>query len=482
MKNIRGLLLPTLLLLCSCNAPQGTPAIDRLRPCRAGEGPADSWCGTLNVRENREARSGRQIPLRIVVLPALKQQHAPDPLFILAGGPGQGAGELAGDLQDEFRPIQLARDIVLVDQRGTGKSNALDCKGFDSGEPAVLEEHLRQCLDSLESHADVTKYTTEIAMDDLDDVRQFLGYPRIDVYGVSYGTRAAMEYVRRHRNRTRAVILDSVAPIGMRVPLYAARDGERALDLLLRDCEKDAACNQRFPNLKPRLDALMARLDAHPEHTRYLDPRTGLEKESDVKRLTVASLLTTSLYTPATASLVPLLIDQAEKGNFSGLFALKTAFEPAAGTIAQGMYLSVMCSEDAPRIEPGAVQREAAGTILGAEAAELKLKPCGFWPRGIVSPGYYADTPSDVPALILSGELDPVTPPSWGADVASRWKNSRHIIVPATGHGASSAGCVMKLMRQFLDEGDVSKLDPACLQNLKRPPFVLGPSGPEVGK
>jgi pimeloyl-ACP methyl ester carboxylesterase len=481
MKNIRGLFLPTLLLLCSCNAPHETSATNRLTPCPAGEGPTDAWCGTLNVWENREALSGRQIRLRIVVLPALKQQHAPDPLFILAGGPGQGAGELAADLQDEFRPVQMAHDIVLVDQRGTGKSNALDCKGFDSGEPAVMER-LRQCLDSYKSRADVTKYTTEIAMDDLDDVREFLGYQQIDVYGVSYGTRAAMEYVRRHRDRTRAVILDSVAPTEMRVPLFAARDGERALELLLRDCEKDTACNRRFPNLKPRLDALLARLDAHPEHTRYLDPRTGLEKESDVKRLTVASLLTTSLYTPATASLVPLLIDEAEKGNFSGLFALKAAFEPAAGTISEGMYLSVMCSEDAPRIESGAVQREAAGTMLGAGAAELKLKPCGFWPRGIVSPGYYANTPSDVPALILSGELDPVTPPRWGADVASRWKNSRHIVVPATGHGVSSAGCVMKLMRQFLDDGEASKLDPACLQNLKRPPFVLGPSGPEVGK
>lgn len=487
MKAVRpSLLLATLLLLSSCPAVHETTALDRLRPCRAGEGPADAYCGSSSVPENRAARSGRQIALKIIVLPALKQQSAPVPLFILAGGPGQGAAELVDDLQERFRAIRTRRDIVLIDQRGTGKSNPLDCKPVPGTEAPDLSssaaiEQLRTCLDSYRSRADVTQYTTANAVDDFDDVRDFLGYPTIDLYGVSYGTRAAMEYVRRHRDRTRAVILDGVAPPEMRIPLYAARDSERALDALLAGCRGDGRCNQRFPNLKLRLDALLARLDAHPQHTRYLDPRTGLEKEIDVRRIAVAGPLATALYLPQTASLVPLMIEQAEQGNFTALFALKSAFAPATASIAQGLYFSVMCSEDAPRIEPGAVQREAAGTFLGPQLAELRLRPCEFWPRGVVNPAASAVTPSDVPALILSGEDDPITPPSWGQLVASRWTHARHVVVPGAAHGASQAGCVMKLMTQFLDDGSASQLDPSCVQNLKRPPFVLGPSGPEVG-
>jgi pimeloyl-ACP methyl ester carboxylesterase len=328
----------------------------------------------------------------------------------------------------------------------------------------------------------VTQYTTEIAMDDLDDVRQFLGYSKIDLYGVSYGTRAAMVYVRRHRDHTRAVILDGVAPTDMRLPLYIPRDSQRALDLLFRDCANDIACNQRFPNLKARFNALLVRLDAHPVHARYVDPRTGLEREIDVRRITIARNLLASLYSPLTSATVPLLIDKAEKGDFSGFLAIGTAFDPAWSSMAQGMFFSVVCSEDAPRVTPAALEQEAAGTFLGADMARLRFEPCGFWPRGQVSAGYYANAPSDVPALILSGDLDPVTPPQWGQLVASQWKKSRHIAVPATAHNTAPAGCVMRLISQFLNEGDAASLDASCLQRLKRPPFFVNPSGPEVAK
>jgi len=478
---IRNLLLFA-LLLASCSGERDRLAIDRLKPCSAAEGPADGYCGKLDVWEDRQAKSGRKIALEILVLPALKQESARDPLFILAGGPGQGAAALADLLQEEFRPIESGRDIVLVDQRGTGKSNPLDCKEADDRDdsPAARAAWLRVCHDSYKGRADVTKYTTEIAMDDLDDVRAFLGYSRIDLYGASYGTRAAIVYARRHSDHTRAVILDGVSPTDMRLPLYLARDSQRALDLLFRDCEKDADCRRRFPNLRQRLETLLVRLGAHPQHTRYVHPRTGLEKEMDVTRLTMTSILFAALYSPKTAALVPLMIEQAEQGNFSSSLALRAAYDPTWKSIARGMHFSVLCSEDAPRIEAGSVQREAAGTFLGTAAADTTLEPCQFWPRAPIDAGYYANAPSDLPALILSGDLDPVTPPSWGQDVASQWRNSRHIIVPATGHGTSSSGCVMKVMTRFLDDGNASKLDASCVERLKRPPFFLGPSGPSA--
>ncbi len=355
-------LLAATLLLTSCSGLRETSAIDRLTPCKSTDDPSDAFCGTFDVWEDREAKSGRKIPLKIVVLPAMKQKYAPDPLFFLAGGPGQGAAGLAKMIREPFRGIENDRDIVLVDQRGTGKSNPLECKAEDDDEAneddvtALMVRRLHACLDSYKDKADVTKYTTPIAMDDLDDVRQFLGYSKINLYGGSYGTRAAIVYARRHPEHTRAVILDGVAPTDMRLPLYMARDSQRALELLFRDCEKDAGCNQRFPHLGDRLKALLGRLSAHPQHVRYTHPRTGVEKDLDVKQLTVSGVLFASLYSPMTASLVPLLVEEAEKGNFTGFLALGAAFDPTAATIARGMHFSVVCAEDFPRIEPGSVE------------------------------------------------------------------------------------------------------------------------------
>lgn len=480
MKTLTAVLIAA-LFACSCSQFREKAALDQLKPCAISEGPADGYCGTLDVWEDRQAQSGRKISLKIVVLPALKQDPAPDPLFFLAGGPGQGAAEMAGDLQTPFHRIETDRDIVLVDQRGTGKSNPLDCKPSENNESSTaLVDRLPECLASYKDKADVTKYTTPIAMDDLDDVRRFLGYSKIDLYGGSYGTRAAIVYAQRHRDATRAVILDGVFPTDAHMPLYIARDAQRSLDLLFQDCEKDAACARRFPNLRERFKNLLARLDAHPQKIHYVNPRTGVEQDLDVKHNTLSAVLHASLYSPLTASLVPLLIEQAEKGNFTGFLALGSAYDPIAENMALGMQFSVLCSEDAPHVEPAAVAREAAGTFVGSAMADMRLKGCANWPRAKMDPEYFTNAPSDVPALILSGQLDPITPPVWGQEVASQWKNSRHIVVPATGHGTWTSGCVMKLMAQFLNDGSAANLDPSCVDKVKRPPFFVGPSGPDV--
>lgn len=476
---MRSVAVFALMGLASCVSLKEDAAIDRLHPCRHAEGSTEGYCGTYEVWEDREAKAGRKIPLRIILFPALKRNAAKDPLFFLAGGPGQGAAAIAEAGRELMRRIGADRDLVFVDQRGTGKSNPLECKDEDDEEAEAEEravERLRACMEKLKDKADLTKYTTTIAMDDLEDVRKFLGYGKINLYGGSYGTRAAIVYARRHRESTRAVILDGVAPTDMRLPLYMARDGQRALDLLLRDCAADKGCNERFPNLAKRLEAL---LSAPPRKVKYIHPRTGLEKTGDVKRLTLGGILFATLYSPKMASMVPLLIEQAEKGNLTGFFAMASGFEGAAGSMAQGMHFSVVCSEDAPRIEKGSIEKVNAGTFFGTALAERRVKVCEFWPKGKVDADYFENAPVDVPALVLSGELDPVTPPSWGQQIASTWKNSRHITVPATGHGAAGVGCVPKLMAQFLNEGSAAGLDPACVQTVKRPPFVLGPAGPD---
>jgi len=478
---IRILLMAACAWLASCVSLRETTAIDRLQPCKHADGPSEGYCGTLEVWENRATKTGRKIPLKIIVFPALKRNAAKDPLFFLAGGPGQGAAAMAGLGREMMRRIGADRDLVFVDQRGTGKSNPLECKededddDTDTSEEKALKR-MRECLETLKAKADLTQYTTSIAMDDLDDVRRHLGYGKINLYGGSYGTRAAIVYARKYPENTRAVILDGVAPTDMQLPLYMARDGQRALNLLIRDCAANKGCNDRFPRLRERMDAI---LKSPPRKIEYVHPRTGAVKKGDFQRIVIGGIIFSSLYSPKMASMVPLLIEQAERGNLTGFFALGSAFEGSAGSIAQGMHLSVVCSEDATRIQPGAVERETAATFLGPEMAQRRLKICEFWPKGKVDSAYFDNAPSDIPTLILSGELDPVTPPAWGDIVAKQWKNSRHIVVPATGHGAAGGGCMPKLTAQFLNEASAANLDTACLQNVKRPPFFLGPAGPD---
>ncbi len=250
----------------------------------------------------------------------------PDPLFFLAGGPGQGAAVLARPLRDVFRGLQADRDLVFVDQRGTGKSNPLNCDAdddslalIDEPEGAVIER-LRTCMAGYD--ADLTLYTTTIAMDDLDDVRAFLGYERINIYGGSYGTRAGLVYLRQHGDRVRAAVLDGVAPTNMRLPLFFPRDAQRSLDKLLADCDADAACRAKYPQIGPRLMALFARLEKNPPKVRVTHPRTGVASDLTITTALVANVIASALYSPLVASLVPELVTRADAGDFQGLLAL----------------------------------------------------------------------------------------------------------------------------------------------------------------
>jgi len=469
----------------ACRAAADGSVLDRLSSCGIDEGPTDALCGTLEVFENREARQGRTIRLKIVVLPALSNQARPDPIFLLAGGPGQGAARMAREVRDIFGRLQADRDIVLVDQRGTGASNGLECRPDDDSLALLNEpddaalDRLRSCLAGYD--ADVRFYTTPLAMDDLDDVRAYLGYERINLYGGSYGTRAGLVYLRRHGERVRAIVLDGVAPADMRLPLFFARDAQRALDRLLDDCAGTPACAARYPELAGRVRALFARLETSAPLVRLVHPRTGLAEMVRVDAALVANLVAGALYSPLTSSMVPELLARAEHDDFQGLLALGVAGEGADENLSAGMQLSVMCAEDAPRIAPGDVERASAGSVFARHLQTSLLKACEFWPRGQVPADYYEPVVSAVPALVLSGDVDPVTPPSWGESVAAHLANSRHIVAPATGHGVLGTGCGQRLIQAFYDRGSVEGLDTSCVERLKRPPFFLTPAGPDPG-
>jgi pimeloyl-ACP methyl ester carboxylesterase len=489
MRALRHPLL-NLVILCAalaipaCNGSTRPSVNTRLHSCATDEGPADAYCGTMSVFENRATRSGRRLDLTVVVLPAVRGDAKPDPVFFLAGGPGQAAAQMADTVKQIFARLERDRDIVLVDQRGTGKSHPLDCKDDQETLKRVFEPpdvsvaQLRDCLAHYD--ADVRLYTTPIAMDDLDDVRAYLGYDRINLYGGSYGTRAALVYMRRHGEHVRSAVLDSVAPTDMRLPLFAARDAQRAFDALLTDCEHDSRCHQAFPDLRDRVDALFHRLDVHPVHARLVHPRTGVAEDVEVDARFVATVMFGALYSPLTASILPQLLERAERDDFQGLLALGLA-GTGEQNISVGMQLSVLCSEDYPRVTPSDLIKQTSGTVFGSNLFVTQLRACEFWPRGAIDASYYEPVDSDVPTLVLAGEIDPVTPPEWGQSAAAHLRRSKHVRMPASGHGVIGTACGWQLVQAFIAAGTVDGLDTSCVQQPHRPPFVTAPYGPDPG-
>lgn len=474
-------LLAAALTFVACGQ-QTAAGLRQLHACRSDEGPVDALCGTLNVFENRTARTGRRLSLAIVVLPALSDDHQQDPLVFLAGGPGQGAAKMAPLITAAFSRIQRHRDIVLVDQRGTGRSHPLNCEPKDDSLKALLADdesvlaRLRECLASYD--ADPRLYTTPIAMDDLEDVRTFLGYQTVNLYGGSYGTRAALVYLRQHPDSVRAVVLDGVAPTDMRLPLFTGRDAGRALDQVLTDCAADSGCASAYPGLRARVEELLSRLERSPAQVTVVHPLAGTPEMIAVTPRVVAGALLAGLYAPSTASMVPLLLERATRHDFQALIALALAGDQS-DNLSTGMQLSVLCSEGASQVDDEAVTQASGGSVFGRHLASGQLEACRVWPRGTIPATYFDPVVSDVPALVLSGDFDPVTPPAWGESVVRHLRNGRHFVASGTGHGVATTPCGVRVVEEFLDTGSAARLETSCLTEPRRPPFFLKPSGPD---
>jgi len=451
-----------------------------LEPCPSEIKIAGAECGHLEVYEDREGQQGRTITLNIAVLPAFSRNPAPDPLFAFAGGPGMGSTELTGLANSALRRVRETRAIVLVDQRGTGDSGALNCDVANPDSVLYLPDpirwtidNLRECLDGYE--ADTRLYTTPIAMDDIDDVRQALGYDKINLWGGSYGTRAALIYMRRHPEHTRAVVLDGLAPPSIRLPLHMGPDAQRALDLMWDACEADYNCTQAYGDIRAKFDSLLVRFK-EPVEISFQHPRTGKTTQAPISKDGLAGLVRAALYSAEFSSLLPLVIDRAYSGDFAPLTALMEPWDDITNKMSQGMFYSVVCSEDVPFIKEEE-KSQMLGTFFGPEAIDMMSEICGFWPQGELPANYHHPVSTDHPTLVLSGDFDPVTPPRWGEETAQHLPNARHIVVPGVGHGTTSYGCVPKLIAQFIEEASVDSLDSECVNKLDRPPFFTSYTG-----
>lgn len=471
------------LALQSASAVRQNGSKLTLSDCQIQGFDGKAKCGTLDVYENRATKKGRKISLKIVVIPATGDKREPEPFVYFAGGPGGSATEDAVGLARAFPRILAHRDMLFVDQRGTGGSHPLECKFYD---PADLQTYLgyffplddvRKCREQLETNSDLKLYTTTIAADDMDEVREALGYPRLNLFGGSYGTRAALTYLKRHPQHVRAAILQGVSPTDHFMPSDFPQQTERALQGVLAECLADKACSEAFPKIKEETQSVLAELIKGPVEVEIQKANSTDRVKVKLSRDLAAEAIRYMLYSPVPASRVPLVLHLASQGNYVPL--AQTAIRYRSNLVAggsNGMYLSVTCAEDLPWIKPGEGERLAANTFLGDYRLRQQREACTLWPRAEIERDYAQPVKSDVPVLILTGQWDPVTPPSNGERVAKTLTNSLHVVVPSGAHGLDGLegmDCIDNLIVEFIEKGSIAGLNTECVKNIRRKGFAL---------
>lgn len=482
---VAGILGLAALLCVGCDGAKGTPPAPTLElgPC-PGSSVADARCGVLTVLEDRGAPDGRTIDLAIFVAPATARAPAPDPVFLLAGGPGQGAASLAPHLTAKLEALRRDRDLVFVDVRGTGQSNALACdiedpEDLDQLLGAIFEpERLDGCVASY-AGADLSQYTSAVMADDLDEVRAALGYEQINLFAISYGTLLAQLYMRRHGEHVRSAVLDGVVPTDRQVIPEMPVNAERALKRVLADCREDRDCAATFPGLERKLAAVLEELDGNRELERFAHPRTGEIVRVELTRAGFASALVSMLYRGSSQAKIPLLIERAYAGDYAPLAAEALSKATHAKTFSLGMHLSVVCAEElADFDEARLIELRASLEFLDGHVISQLGAACARWPHAPLDPGHREPFRSTTPILLLSGAYDPVTPPSLGEHLASQLGDARHVVVEGVSHGVWAHGCATQLMADFFAKPDPAGVDPSCLDTLSKDPPFLGANGP----
>ncbi|MDQ6620316.1 MAG: alpha/beta hydrolase [Pseudomonadota bacterium] len=472
MQRLTTLVLAVTLIGCSGTDPAKT-RIAATHECTLPKLVQSVRCGSIEVPENRDKPQGRNITVAFAILPANTLTPLPDPLVLLAGGPGQAASYL-GPLAAQLTGVRRYRDIVLIDQRGTGRSSPLSCPAFEPTDSieATLEldpvPRAQQCAKELAARGvDAGQYTTAAWIADIDAVRAALAYERLNLWGGSYGTRAALEYARKFPQRVRSMVLDGVASPSLKVPLDVWPTREAAIRAAFEACTQSPSCRERHAGYKALIDAIDERLAGGRELT-VTDPRTG---EARTVRMTLAHVVAAFqalVYLPEFASLLPEATRLAADGDFGPLYAAAAAMTSGLNDqVNSALYYSVTCAEDVPRITPA--ERDAKLADIPARGlAQSGLAVCDSWPRGTAPPDAATALTSDIPTLLLSGGLDPVTPPAYAAEVAKTLRNSRHIVAPGYGHNVSPHACAPRLIAAFVDDPSFGKLPEPCVRHLEQ--------------
>jgi len=473
-----------LVLLLASSVASATDRYEELRNCElsaaGGRLTASARCGELEVPENPADASGRTLELAYAVLPRRNRSAETEPLFFLAGGPGQSARDMLPIMQRALNEVNRNHDLIFLDQRGTGGSNALECT-FDDPEnwldmdlPAI-SERLRECRRGWD--ADVRFYTTGHGADDIDALRAHYGFEQINLYGGSYGTRMAQVYLRRHPERVRSVIIDGVVPTRLHLGSEHGLKLDQALNRLFTACAENADCNASFPDLGNAFSSLVERFRDETLDLVVTDPRTGRAIDLPFNRDVLASSLRFLAYGPQSQSIIPYLVHEAATTGSPDRLASQALItqEQMDDMIAIGLNFAVGCSEDWPGWPR---QLDQSGTLLGDAMLEFYDTVCDWWPAGQVNADFHRPFDSDVPMLILSGELDPVTPPEYGDEANEQFSNSLHLVGTGLGHIVVTHPCFGRIASEFIETASPDDLDLECLDALGAEPFFLDLLGP----
>lgn len=445
------------------------------------EGLADRLrCGFITVPENPSQPEGQQIQIHYAVIPAVKNSYPEEALLAIAGGPGQSAIDNAAGFNTMLNKVRQQRDILLIDQRGTGRSNVLDCQddvlsALDFNDADVdSRAEAQKCLTSLD--ADVTQYGSIKALNDFEAVRQHLGYKKLHLYGISYGTRMAQLYMRYFPQYLATVTLDGIVPMQQSV-LEIGSAIDRGFDLLFQDCQQNRACNAQFPNLKAEFTQVDQQLAKQALISQVHDPVTGERTQLTLTRGKFNGSIRMALYQANVRALLPHAIHQAANNNFQPILGLYALTIDNAG-MAMGMHASVVCGEDIQRITPE-MRAQAQQSFMGKTMLEGLEATCDVWQVPAVDPSFSDAVNSDIPTLLLSGEIDPATPPSWGELAMEKLSNAKHFIAPHATHGVAYQSCGNNLVAELVSSGSVKALDGECLAKDVRRSFYLNASSVE---
>ena len=442
-------------------------ATAELVPCDDQNLGERARCGTVSVLEDRSRPEGRRIDLNVVVLGA-ERPAGLEPVFMLAGGPGQGATDLAGLALRPFASVNETRDFVLVDQRGTGDSNPLLCLNDSAARPQEAfgglfkPDAMAACLEDFASRADPALYSTPHVIVDLEEVREQLGYERVVLWGGSGGTRTALVWMREHPDRIAAALIDGIVPTDFRAPSGMARAAHRSLERVVDDCAAQESCAEAFPDVEADFRRVLWLFEGGPVKTR-IEREDGSEVAVEMTRGDFAYAMRGMLYQSRRIAQLPkVLHEAAASGDMSpfaqALWARDVALRPV---VAMGVHFGVYCAEDLPFIESDRVAELTDGTFFGRYLIEQYGAVCDLWGIEPLDRDFLAPTKVDVPTLIYSGYYDPSTPPELGESVAHHLPNSRHVVVRNESHG-SQFGCGRQAAIDFLTHASLEGLGPIC--------------------
>jgi pimeloyl-ACP methyl ester carboxylesterase len=485
MRQLLGVILvlcSVVTLLAAFSAPSTVPATSSnsavaLTPCHVEGVKEELRCGRYEVFENRKTQTGRRLPLKIVLIPARHPHLDQGPVFYMAGGPGESATELAelvmswGDADDH--------DVVMVDERGTGEGNRLDCKspGSDDNLEAYLNgpfdaDAARTCRDELQKQYDLSQYTTPNFADDIDEIRNAMGYDKININAGSFGTYAAQIYMRRHGEHARTAYLASLVTLADRVPLYHARSAQEGLDQLFKDCERDAACHAAYPHLREDFVALLKKTREQPVTTFVRQPVTGVRTEIHFSERAFADAIRVMMYHNGPE--VPFLIEQAAAGNFSpfaeaGLRANRSIYGGG-----MGLHYCITCNEFVSRIHSEEIEPATRGSYLGSWRVRAQMAACQEWPKTDLPADYFEPFHVKTPAVVVSGADDPASrPPNDDREIVRSYlPDAIQLLVPGATHTPEN-DCIRSIRHQLYRTGTTKGLDVSCINKIRPPPFKL---------